>query len=998
MSDNQENNLRKYNIGTVKHPFPMMYSFQNEEGRTQFDLGVLQSDENPLRIYSEKDFSQVVGMMYRDMPTPSMLDVFKQGQLQRLPEHKRKVEFFMGDAGAGKSFLANLNAKMRSNKGAMLVDCGGRDLNELIYETVLDYESGKTIYNAIDSKLADGTLNPASVGKLRAALGSAFKEQDGKISIDWEEMGISRADEAKLEELAAKHQKAEGLSADDLKTLDEWDRREEGSKMEEPSKALQAKYTSYKQAIDSDSKKLFADAQTQRDNALAAVREVASLEGLDNGENASIGLKTREGALIRAWKENRPIILDEYNKAKPGTDDALQILWQVFIGEMDRHTVTKGGESFDFDRVNMPNNFFVTLTGNKTRDGYSTRSLSASAYQRLKPHYIEPPKVEDLQHRICQKLTGMPVSTIYKAQEGYWSEHKEQFTDFLIDMRKRGLSDEQQANIPSWQFEMLKNWDHVLKASNQLATLYDRWAQVVDPDSPLHEESKGLGDILGEVDKQFAAEVGVGLRRMMSHMDEAELVVPEAIAAEVSQGVDPSTDWDSSEEIEDDRHEPIEKRYGTRLSKVILKDINDTSVGKDKLLTYMLKQAAEAGLFEMILEEGRSTNDRLIADLLDIDPDKKKEIPENIEEIHAVMCDYLRAKFPDIEADAENTDIISPSALEHVMSQLKGMEEVKRFTTRSGVLHLPSLDLDSEVPLSSAISVESTTLEEPASSAPKEVHDEYNRILEEDQDLKGVPTLESDKLVDAERYLISLAIPSVRENNINALFSPKSHSLTPENDPILQMQQNASETGLSATTLATKTVDADGKARDEFLHVVHDSFGNRNEGRTLVTGTVEISPRLQKALESNGVTYVNRNDEKAADKINAALDDILAGKNDVKESNMCNEHMLTTVLNSRVNVEIVGETKMNNQKVPVFDLPHGEQPLAPQPSVISDELRGKHRENLVSLLSDDRQYIEKAVGKKFPVYLADSPDLDHLKNTVRSLTNDAPQKAAGMGK
>lgn len=923
MSENKDKAVesQKIELGTEDRPYPMIQKVIGSDGRFKEALGVL--SDGALKIDSELSEDEIIGMAFRDMPSPGMLKLFLEGSVQRESDDPRKVEFMMGEPGAGKSFLSNLHAKMRTKRGAILADCGDRDLSELLYETVLDIEAGKSLYQEIDGKLAKNEMTGTSINLLKNALGDAMSIDGDATSIDWE-----------------------AIKGDD--------------------------------AV----------------KAVKALQDVAKLEGLGKGGDASIGLTTKEGSIIQAWKENRPVILDEYNKMKPGTDASLQILWQVFNGEMKEHTVKGGGgKSFTFRKDDMPDKFFVTLTGNMAKDGYSTHDLSASAYQRLQPQYIGSPTPADLQHRICQKLTGMPVSTIYKANEEYWKKNPEEFTDYLIDLRKKGMSEEQQANIPTWQFAMLKNWENVLVASEQLAVFYDQWTQVTDPNSKLHKDAEmgnnpAVADLADEVDEAYAARTGVGLRRLIRHLDKATIISPEVkLGGEIRE---------RGERV-DSGDEPKEKQFGSRLTNVILEDMNNASEDKELLLDWLLVRAAEAGLIEKVLEEGRSTGDRMISDMLNIDPDKKREIPENIEEIHTMLCDYLRTQHDGLSE--ENSDIISPAKLEHTLSELGGQKEVERMTSRSGVLMLPNEDVESlsEQPIAPTVGLEAQSVAEPWASADEEVKRRHEKISEEEQGLEDAVALPTEELVSSERFLVSLAIPSVKKNNIEATFSENNFQMSvAEEDIAYAMLNNTAETGLAVNMLATKTTGPDGQAQDEYLYVVHDKFANRGEGRTLITGTSEISSRLQEALEKNGVTYVNRSDADAKDKINAAMDDITADKRDIPGCEMCLDHIMTTALAFRNNYrKPVGEGKWEN----LYELPNHDLLYRDNPPALTDEVRGKHRENLVSLLSDDGQYLDKTVGQKKPFMLTNAPDIDKLKHTLRHLTQpDAPQQAGGMSK
>jgi hypothetical protein len=427
-----------------------------------------------------------------------------------------------------------------------------------------------------------------------------------------------------------------------------------------------------------------------------------------------------------------------------------------------------------------------------------------------------------------------------------------------------------------------------------------------------------------------------------------------------------------------------------------MNDINSTTSGKDELLTWLLRQAAEAGLFAMLLEEGRSTGGHLIADLLNISPERAIEIPENLKEIHDVLCDYLRKKYPDIDAEISNNALISPSALEHLITQFTHVN-VEHVTTRSAVLNLLQLNDETEQLHTTGISVESTRLQplsEAASADEVTLHDAIK--TEEQETLRHVPDLPASALVDAEHYLISLAIPGMRTGNVQALFNPPVELVEKQSGeyPIDDIKENIASNGLAATIMAARITDEHGTATTDYMHVVHDNYANNGAGRTLITGSMRISPRLHAALEKNGVTYVSRDADNAAELAGEALQDIIGSKQDIRNTYMCLEHMLTMAIGGRQHLRAIGEQTINSTKYFEYDLPHGIEYTKEQPAVIDETLRAKHRENLVSLLTDDRGQLASAQSPIQPVYLTDCPDLDNLKNTVRALAKSDPSRQA----
>ena len=179
-------------------PYPMMGMgyVTGKDGKrilTRY-LGVL---EKPLTVTSERDLDDVEGLLIRNMPTPEMLPVFYEIISALDPRNDRRAVMFKGAPGAGKTFLGEIAGKITSEKGAIKVDCTDMNLNELFFETVLDFNSNQRFYDALSAKIEkyneaddaqtrDSILNPMSVDILEDSLGKAFSRSGNKISIDWE--------------------------------------------------------------------------------------------------------------------------------------------------------------------------------------------------------------------------------------------------------------------------------------------------------------------------------------------------------------------------------------------------------------------------------------------------------------------------------------------------------------------------------------------------------------------------------------------------------------------------------------------------------------------------------------------------------------------------------------------------------------------------------------------------------------------------------------------
>ena len=152
-------------LGTSDRPFPMWGSQRIEyNGRSGLEqvLSVIASDSNPMKIYSARPYSEVMALVYCDMPVPSMLQLFFDGLERRKPESRNRTQMLIGNPGHGKSFMGALQGRLRTRKAVEVFDCGGKNMNELLFEMVLDFGAGDALPKAIDKRLKAGTLQALS--------------------------------------------------------------------------------------------------------------------------------------------------------------------------------------------------------------------------------------------------------------------------------------------------------------------------------------------------------------------------------------------------------------------------------------------------------------------------------------------------------------------------------------------------------------------------------------------------------------------------------------------------------------------------------------------------------------------------------------------------------------------------------------------------------------------------------------------------------------------
>ncbi|TNE25763.1 MAG: hypothetical protein EP349_10390 [Alphaproteobacteria bacterium] len=907
ISDLTEEDVDKLEValGTNARPYPMWGTVVvDEDGHQSIEqrLGKIKDDEEPLRLYSERPYEEVIGMMYRDMPTPSMMPMLKDILEMIKPESKSRIYFMKGDPGAGKSFLGGLVGRAQSTRPVEIFDCGGKNMNDLLFEMVLDFGAGDALPEAIDKRLAAGALQPLSYGLLKSGLPSKFVEEsdDGKLVIDWE-----------------------GL-------------KESGTENVE--------------------------------KAFAVLTKVSKLEGLDSAGGNALGMNSQYGLAIRDFIEGNFSTYDEYNKSKEGTDNALQTFLQFANGEIDECTVvnplknkdqTSGPSEFTFRREDTKVGWGIVMTGNAVEDGTTTRSLNKSVYSRLSPVTIPKPSLMDWQHRICQIMTGLPVSTLYNSFKDKADKDPEQFTEMLLYWREAGLTEEQKANVPQIHTSLLKNWKNVVEASEKLAKFYKGWAELTDPDKALIKD----GNLVEEVDEEYQKEVSIDFRKVIQHLQYAMPLRARMTKSESNEDVDfdPKSWAEKPAKRVKRTKESVERNYGTRLTDLLADKIYETSgaAGKPVLYKHLKELMKQCGLKDLHLQEGAHSNVKSVEASLNINLFATTDPKEQMKLAQKMFADYVRESNADVKTQDDNA-IVTVAQIKETLDRVK-----TQLSSDDASFVIPNTDVEtlSSQPFITAEKVDVAneanrdfepvteelvdhdalmmTLAFPKASEQnlKAVWDKENHLalllmksnyaqkridlesdIEElkaqqpsasadnDEDASGFFAGGDDDLVGKQKELLDLLkkeqaqlkdfgqptdevdtyIKSLKQDITAAggTVEDDTRTVTPfTGDMILdddvKIAENNSDTGIGATTVVVKATNENGESERVPVHIIV----NNNSQKTLVVGG-ETSERLSTLFREVGVKHVNRNDKNAASQLREALDDILRGASEETRNNV----------------------------------------------------------------------------------------------------------------
>jgi hypothetical protein len=254
-----------------------------------------------------------------------------------------------------------------------------------------------------------------------------------------------------------------------------------------------------------------------------------------------------------------------------------------------------------------------------------------------------------------------------------------------------------------------------------------------------------------EIDERYNSEVSIDFRKILDHIKEAMEQRPDIRSVDESTGYD-TGDWDTPPSLPKKQIvEDPATHFGSRLAHVILNHINKTTIeiGKTRLHRQLMQHAADRGLVDAPLHEGMASKRKSIARLLDDNPFASEIADVRATLIRDLMCDYLRDIHDDIGEDISNDEIMSVKMVRSVMDSLEkndhGLTEQK---TKLLVFN-ENLDDIIKEPVSEVQALDATP--EPG-----------------EEDVKKVPV---NELLSDKALLVTLAAPSLRHNNLKALWN-----------------------------------------------------------------------------------------------------------------------------------------------------------------------------------------------------------------------------------
>ncbi|MDP2204697.1 MAG: hypothetical protein Q8K65_00140 [Alphaproteobacteria bacterium] len=807
-------------VGFPGLPYPMAEVRKASNGKMEHVVQVIET-AGSMAVYSEQSPERVNGILYRQMPTPSMMLMLRDLLGKIRPDSKNRIMTIFGDASSGKSHIFRMVGGLVHPEGPIMVDCGGMNMRELFFRTVIDY--GKGVKEQFEQRVSQGRVSQKTLDDLEEAFpGSIVRKLTNKFF-----HGPDTEENAKFE-------KTNGFE-DAYETKINWD-------------AIGQRRTEQ----DGDKTVAVEDRGDAIIRAQKVMEAIYAREGIDTQTNA-FGIKTIPGEVFESIRTGRPLFLDEFNKSKRGTLDKFQTFLEFANGQRDYVTINNdmseagegGGDSdspksITVYREDLKVGWHIGIAGNDTADGDTTQELSISMEDRLKPHRIGEPEDRDWKHRISQVWTGLPLVTLYNLFEDLATAKPAEFGDWLVQIRKLGLTAAEQKAIPPHEIYFLQNFQETVKAVNQYSDYLSDRAKLSNPESELLADKKYV-NMADEV-MAGARKVRVSFRTVIDDYNHAVQSTPEVRSAKVATlTLNAAAAFKALNRDAISEPAPAWYRFGANLARKVQESIVNDTVGMPVTQATLIALCEQNGIFPPDFKEAKLSGDKKpIAELLKYDSLKDMGGTDELLEIRGVLMANLRGVYGNIQ---KQDDFVIP--LENLGRAINSMKS----TADSGpkVLVLPNEDLNA------------------VNGAPLL---QGEAVPSYDMDDSKLEPGGSHTLVDYRSVLAALAVPAYAEQNRARIWPDEllecvdqsEHPKTEEDIEAYNSLQGRSRNGLDLTVLAA----GDSKKEKSFMYVLED----KQRSQMIVIGTEEIAPQLKSALSKNGVQYVVHGDETAIVAIN----------------------------------------------------------------------------------------------------------------------------------
>jgi hypothetical protein len=800
-------------VGISGLPYPKIKLVEDAQGNVQHQVQIVQDTRNPIVVFSDMSTKKVNGIMYREMAIPAMMHMTQKILERTDPSRSDRIIALLGEASYGKSHEFKKIGRMLHPDGAIQVDCGGMNMHEILFRTVIDY--GKGVKDLFDKRVESGKVSADTLATLESEFPGAVMRKPVTI------------------------QDANSTTSYEIESVKiNWDA------VGKPAKDEEGKTTEDR-----------GDAVRRAKGLMEFLYEK---EGISVQQN-SFGVKTVPGELYESWITGRPLLLDELTKAIPESLDVLNTVTQVFNGESPSariyNPMSESGDSadndspkyLDFNAKDMRASWILGVAGNEASDGITTHELSKSLGSRLYVMRVGDAGQADWAHRTSQVWTGLPLTTLYTVFGKAAQAQPEAFGKFLVDLRKLELSADEVNAIPPHQIEFLLKYPDTVKAANQVSTFWSEQDQLSHDDSPLlaQDAYKGLVDELGE----GARNIGITFRTITASYNDARHTTPEARpVSEAVVNLDLASTFNNLDTSVIGQTAPGWHSFGANLAEAIRWNIVNATVGMKKTRGALMKLAKDNGITPEDFKEALPSDDiKPLSQLLKFDENPEVAGSEELQALRTIATAAIRAQFKNIRQSDEG--IIPMVSLIRAVKELDAQKETNPHT-----VIVPNDDVNTigASPLVAAQAIPVFDL--PEDDSAFELMD-FRAVL---------GALVAPKYMEENRERFWPVGFTERLDNPPDMANPE--KVEPYN-----IGEGKGKWGFNLTVLNATNE----KQEQVYLWLIEDKVRLDKTAtdwhRYMLVGPEAISPDLEAQLAKGGVQYVVKDDASTAEAVNSFL-------------------------------------------------------------------------------------------------------------------------------
>lgn len=609
-------------FGTPSIPYPYIAEGKAGNPDTFFGMPHLTgiSDQKALALPTHhKDLGLALGLLLRNLPPYNMLDI-QLDMIQAFhPEATRKVVTVFGEKGASKTQTMLNLCEVVHPRGGILTEMGGKNFRYLFEDFGIDTKQSGAFALQFEHAERRSELDPATI----EAVDKKYEDLKNRHKID--------ADEGEATSLTDK------LRAT-LAHLENGDLRD------------------------------FID-------------RITALQGW-GGHNTGLNFTSRPGIIWDAILEERPLIIDEIDKAERGSIASINTFLQFLTAPetIKEYTVTfENGEKRIIRRTNdlsmdsgphwdeeaqadvyyMKPTCTVLMAGNYANDGAASNDLPSSVYDRLKPKFVAPPTAADFACVWAGKLYGLNLPVLYEMNQKLAEDDMARFCRLTEVTRDVGTTPQQRqerydrAPWTSTALDASKMRDTLL-GLKKLGMIIELRRDILDEDSELRKPGQATGNLQNlsteGVNAAFSRKFPQTYRTIKDAFERATGLLPELVAINdlggfpdfsAEQLIAAATgDIDTLLQVLDMKD--VGAQLGTRLTEVL--ETDRILMARDKpTLEAVLREREQKELG--LITDPSGTDEASLASLLNIDPASMLKLSPEAQRvqdaIHAEMATLL---------------------------------------------------------------------------------------------------------------------------------------------------------------------------------------------------------------------------------------------------------------------------------------------------------------------------------------------------------------------